>query len=121
MLDFNSNFFHGMKIEMVDLKGQYAHIQQEIDQAVLSAIQEAQFINGLHVSAFTDELSFYLDGAHVIPCANGTDASQIALMALDLEVMACLIVSAVILKDSGSTSTMTGFNCRSPITSAVAT
>jgi dTDP-4-amino-4,6-dideoxygalactose transaminase len=70
---------------MVDLKGQYVHIQQEVDQAVLSAIREAQFINGPQVAAFTDELSQYLDGAHVIPCANGTDALQIAMMALDLK------------------------------------
>jgi UDP-2-acetamido-2-deoxy-ribo-hexuluronate aminotransferase len=74
-----------MKIEMVDLKGQYACIQQEIDKAVLSAIRESQFINGPQVSNFTDELSQYLEGAHVIPCANGTDALQIAMMALDLK------------------------------------
>jgi UDP-2-acetamido-2-deoxy-ribo-hexuluronate aminotransferase len=74
-----------MKIEMVDLKGQYAYIQQEIDEAVLSAIREAQFINGPQVGAFADELSLYLEGAFVIPCANGTDALQIAMMALGLE------------------------------------
>jgi len=74
-----------MKIEMVDLKGQYLPIQQEIDEAVLSAIRDAQFINGPQVSIFSDELSLYLDGAHVIPCANGTDALQIAMMALDLK------------------------------------
>jgi len=74
-----------MKIEMVDLKGQYVNIQQEVDEAVLSAIREAQFINGPQVGSFANELSEYLDGAHVIPCANGTDALQIAMMALDLE------------------------------------
>lgn len=74
-----------MKIEMVDLKGQYAKIQNEINEAVISSIQEAQFINGPQVTAFTDDLSQYLDGAHVIPCANGTDALQIALMALELK------------------------------------
>jgi dTDP-4-amino-4,6-dideoxygalactose transaminase len=74
-----------MKIEMVDLKGQYAHIQTEIDNAVLNVIRDAQFINGPEVTAFTEELSQYLDGAHVIPCANGTDALQIAMMALDLQ------------------------------------
>jgi UDP-2-acetamido-2-deoxy-ribo-hexuluronate aminotransferase len=74
-----------MKIEMVDLKGQYAKIQQEIDNAVLSAIREAQFINGPQVGSFANELSEYLDGAHVITCANGTDALQIAMMALDLK------------------------------------
>ncbi len=70
---------------MVDLKGQYAHIKQEIDQAVLSAIQEAQFINGSQVSEFADDLGHYLDGAFVIPCANGTDALQIAMMAFELK------------------------------------
>lgn len=74
-----------MKIEMVDLKGQYVHIQQEIDEAVLSAIREAQFISGPQVGSFANEFSEYLDGAQVIPCANGTDALQIAMMALDLK------------------------------------
>jgi dTDP-4-amino-4,6-dideoxygalactose transaminase len=74
-----------MKIEMVDLKGQYLHIQQDVDEAVLSAIREAQFINGPQVGSFANELSEYLDGAQVIPCANGTDALQIAMMALDLK------------------------------------
>lgn len=74
-----------MKIEMVDLKGQYVKIQNEINEAVISSIQEAQFINGPQVAAFTVDLSQYLDGAHVIPCANGTDALQIALMALELK------------------------------------
>jgi UDP-2-acetamido-2-deoxy-ribo-hexuluronate aminotransferase len=73
-----------MKIEMVDLKSQYLHIQHEIDEAILSVVREAQFINGPQVGSFSDELSQYLKGAHVIPCANGTDALQIAFMALDL-------------------------------------
>jgi dTDP-4-amino-4,6-dideoxygalactose transaminase len=74
-----------MEIEMVDLKGQYVQIKKEVDDAVLSVIGEAQFINGPQVAAFEDELSQYLDGSHVIPCANGTDALQIAMMALDLK------------------------------------
>ena len=69
---------------MVDLKGQYKHIQNEVDEAVIKVIREANFINGSDVALFSDELSAYLDGAHVIPCANGTDALQIAMMALDL-------------------------------------
>ncbi len=69
---------------MVDLKSQYLHIQHEIDEAILSVVREAQFINGPQVGSFSDELSQYLKGAHVIPCANGTDALQIAFMALDL-------------------------------------
>jgi len=74
-----------MKIEMVDLKGQYLNIKEEIDQATHSVIRDAQYINGPEVSKFTNELSQYLDGAYVIPCANGTDALQIAMMALDLK------------------------------------
>ncbi len=74
-----------MKIEMVDLKGQYAKIQQEIDEAVLQTIRDAAFINGPQVAEFTKNLSTYLNGAYIIPCANGTDALQIAMMALGLE------------------------------------
>lgn len=74
-----------MKIEMVDLKGQYKKIQTEIDEAVLKTIREGNFINGSDVIDFTKNLSAYLGGAHVIPCANGTDALQIAMMALGLE------------------------------------
>jgi dTDP-4-amino-4,6-dideoxygalactose transaminase len=74
-----------MKIEMVDLKGQYAKIQNEIDEAVLHTIRDAAFINGPQVAEFTKNLSDYLNGAFVIPCANGTDALQIAMMALGLE------------------------------------
>lgn len=74
-----------MKIEMVDLKGQYTKIQAEIDAAVLKTIRDASFINGPEVVTFTKNLSTYLGGAHVIPCANGTDALQVAMMALGLE------------------------------------
>lgn len=74
-----------MKIEMVDLKGQYDKIQAEIDAAVLKTMRDASFINGPEVTSFTKNLSAYLGGAHVIPCANGTDALQVAMMALGLE------------------------------------
>lgn len=74
-----------MKIEMVDLKGQYAKIQQEIDEAILHTIREAAFINGPQVTEFAQNLSNYLNGAYVMPCANGTDALQIAMMALGLQ------------------------------------
>ena len=74
-----------MKIEMVDLKGQYVKIQDEIDTAVLNVIREATFINGPAVAEFTQSLSSYMGGAQIIPCANGTDALQIALMALDFQ------------------------------------
>ena len=74
-----------MKIEMVDLKGQYEKIKSKIDHAVLKVISEANFINGSIVNEFAQNLSSFLGGAYVIPCANGTDALQLALMSLDLE------------------------------------
>ena len=70
---------------MVDLMTQYQSIKNEIDTAILNVIENAQFINGSEVSAFQKELENYLDIKHVIPCANGTDALQIALMALGLQ------------------------------------
>ncbi|MCB0402404.1 MAG: DegT/DnrJ/EryC1/StrS family aminotransferase [Flavobacteriales bacterium] len=70
---------------MVDLKGQYLKIKQEIDQAVLNVMESTAFIRGPQVSQFQQELEQYLDVKHVIPCANGTDALQIALMALGLK------------------------------------
>jgi len=70
---------------MVDLVSQYQHIKKEVDVAILNVIESAQFINGLEVSGFKSELETYLNVSNVIPCANGTDALQIALMALDLK------------------------------------
>lgn len=74
-----------MKIEMVDLKKQYIKIKEEVDSAILKTIEEGSFINGPEVVKFTSNLSKYLNGAYIIPCANGTDALQIAMMALDLK------------------------------------
>lgn len=70
---------------MVDLLGQYDQIQNEIDQAVLGVIRSSQYINGPEVRDFQQELEQYLNVKHVIPCANGTDALQIAMMALGLQ------------------------------------
>lgn len=70
---------------MVDLQSQYQKIKNEVDEKVLNVIQSAQFINGPEVQNFQKELEQYLGVKHVIPCANGTDALQIALMALDLQ------------------------------------
>ena len=70
---------------MVDLKTQYARLQEEIDHAVLEVIRSAAFINGPQVREFQSNLEEYLGAKHVIPCANGTDALQIALMAIGLE------------------------------------
>ena len=72
------------KIQMVDLKSQYNNIKSEVDKAVIDVIESGQFINGPSVSDFSNNLSKYLGVNHVIPCANGTDALQVALMALDL-------------------------------------
>lgn len=70
---------------MVDLISQYHHIQEEIDHAVLDVIRSSAYINGPEVKAFQAELESYLGVKHVIPCANGTDALQIAMMALGLK------------------------------------
>jgi len=73
------------KIQMVDLQSQYYKIKNDVDNAVLNVMDSAAFINGPEVKSFQNEMETYLDVKHVIPCANGTDALQIALMALDLQ------------------------------------
>ena len=72
-------------IQMVDLKGQYNKIKDQIDTAVIQTIESTSFINGPIVKEFANSLEDYLNVKHVIPCANGTDALQIALMALSLK------------------------------------
>ncbi|GET29332.1 DegT/DnrJ/EryC1/StrS aminotransferase family protein [Prolixibacter sp. SD074] len=74
-----------MSIQMVDLKGQYQKIKPEIDTALLSCAESANYIKGNEVKQFEDGLAKYLNTDHVISCGNGTDALQIALMALDLK------------------------------------
>ncbi len=71
-------------IPMVDLIGQYKKIKNQIDNNLIECIESGRLVNGPIVSDFTNNLSKYLDVNHVIPCANGTDALQIAFMALDL-------------------------------------
>lgn len=73
------------KIELVDLHTQYDRIESEINSAIMNVIKTTAFINGPDVKSFEKELATYLDVKHVIGCANGTDALQIALMALGLE------------------------------------
>jgi len=70
---------------MVDLKGQYNKIKGQIDEAVIQTIESTSFINGPTVNNFSSSLAQYLGVKHVIPCANGTDALQIALMSLSLK------------------------------------
>lgn len=72
-------------IQMVDLQKQYTHIKTDVDAAIHSVLDSCAFINGKPVQDFAVNLAGYLDIKHVIPCANGTDALQIALMALGLQ------------------------------------
>lgn len=74
-----------MNIQMVDLYGQYQKIKDEIDLAMQEVIRTSVFVKGGKVNEFEENLKEYLDVNHVISCGNGTDALQIAMMALDLE------------------------------------
>ena len=73
------------KIEMADLVSQYKHIKPEIDQAIQTVLDTGRFIGGPALESFTTHLADYLAVKHVVPCANGTDALQVAMMALDLQ------------------------------------
>jgi UDP-2-acetamido-2-deoxy-ribo-hexuluronate aminotransferase len=73
------------KLQMVDLRSQYLNIKTEIDRGIQEVIDSCAFINGPAVQAFQKSLEQYLDVKHVIPCANGTDALQVSMMALDLK------------------------------------
>ena len=73
------------KIQMVDLQSQYKHIKTKVDDSVLNVMENASFINGPSVKSFQKNLENYLNVKHVIPCANGTDALQIAMMGLNLK------------------------------------
>ncbi|MEL6987443.1 MAG: DegT/DnrJ/EryC1/StrS family aminotransferase [Bacteroidota bacterium] len=72
-------------LKMVDLHGQYLKIKDEIDQAILETVESTWFVGGPKVASFKKALEDYLGVKHVIPCANGTDALQVAMMALDLK------------------------------------
>lgn len=73
------------KIQMVDLQGQYAKIKPQVNKAFDNVLDTAYYIGGPEVKGFGSDLEKYLDVKHVIPCANGTDALQIAMMGLGLE------------------------------------
>ena len=72
-------------IQMVDLQGQYQQIKETVDNSIQEVLNSSSYINGPLVKEFQEDLEKYLDVKHVIPCANGTDALQIAMMALGLE------------------------------------
>jgi UDP-2-acetamido-2-deoxy-ribo-hexuluronate aminotransferase len=84
-LIFKNKITRMQNIQMVDLKRQYQHIKQEVDAAIAQVIDTTTFINGPAVPQFANNLATYLNAKHVIPCANGTDALQIAMMALGLQ------------------------------------
>ena len=73
-------------IQMVDTKSQYLKIKQQIDSAILDVLDSAAYINGKAVTQFSENLNAYVGSKHTITCANGTDALQIAMMALDLQI-----------------------------------
>jgi len=73
------------KIQMVDLQQQYQKIKPEIDRGIQEVINACAFINGPAVKSFQEDLETYLGVKHVIPCANGTDALQVSMMALGLQ------------------------------------
>ncbi len=73
------------KIQMVDLKGQYEKIKETVNASIQEVLDTNTYINGPEVHKFQKSLEEYLDVKHVIPCANGTDALQIAMMGLDLQ------------------------------------
>ncbi len=81
-------------IQMVDVRGQYLQIKEEIDAGIQEVIDSCAFINGPKVKVFQANMESYLNVKHVIPCANGTDALQIALMALELKAGDEVIVPA---------------------------
>ncbi len=70
---------------MVDLKRQYQDIKEQVDRSIINVVESGAFINGPEVHSFQKELEYYLGVKHVIPCANGTDALQIAMMSLGLQ------------------------------------
>jgi dTDP-4-amino-4,6-dideoxygalactose transaminase len=72
-------------LKMVDLAGQYQRIKAEVDEAIAGVIASTAFINGADVKAFAGELENFLSAGHVIPCANGTDALQVIMMAMDFK------------------------------------
>jgi UDP-2-acetamido-2-deoxy-ribo-hexuluronate aminotransferase len=84
-LPLRHNYRIMVPIQMVDLKRQYLKIKTEVDEAIAGVVQNTSFINGKAVTDFSTELGQFLAIEHVVPCANGTDALQIAMMALGLE------------------------------------
>ncbi len=96
---------------MVDLPGQLAHIREEVDSAIDEVLASGRFIKGPEVSAFESNLKSYLGTRNVITCANGTDALQIALMALDLKPSDEVIVPAFTYAATAEVVGLLGYRC----------
>ncbi|MDR1402387.1 MAG: DegT/DnrJ/EryC1/StrS family aminotransferase [Tannerellaceae bacterium] len=99
---FNDN------IQMVDLQTQYRRIKHEIDAAIQEVLVHAQFINGPQVKTFASRFAQYMNIAHIIPCANGTDALQIALMGLNLQQGEEIIIPAFNYAAAAETAALLG-------------
>jgi dTDP-4-amino-4,6-dideoxygalactose transaminase len=97
-------------IEMVDLAGQYEHIKDAVDRSMAEVIHSGKFINGPAVALFEQELGAYLNVRHVIGCANGTDALQIALMALRLPPGSEVIVPSFNYVSAAEVTALLGYN-----------
>lgn len=98
----------GTNIQMVDLVGQYHRLKDEIDEAMFSTIENSSFINGPMVKTFAVNLATYLDAEFVVPCGNGTDALQIALMRLNLQKGDEVIVPAFTYAAAAEAATLLG-------------
>ena len=85
------------KIQMVDLKGQYLKIKDEVDAGIQNVIDNTAFINGPIVKEFAEHLSQYMGGCFVTPCANGTDALELVLRAWGIGEGDAVFVAAVVL------------------------
>jgi len=99
-------------IRMVDLKGQYEKIKKEIDANILQVIESTAFINGPKVKEFQTHLEHYLHVKHVIPCANGTDALQVSLMALGLKPGDEVITSPFTFIATAEVAGLLGISCK---------
>ncbi|MCL2245553.1 MAG: DegT/DnrJ/EryC1/StrS family aminotransferase [Lentimicrobiaceae bacterium] len=99
-------------IKMVDLKGQYEKINKEIDENISQVIDSTAFINGPKVKDFQTHLENYLNVKHVIPCANGTDALQVSLMALGLQAGDEVITSPFTFIATAEVVGLLGINCK---------
>tara|TARA_Y100001958_G_scaffold82898_1_gene56147 strand:- start:26812 stop:27948 length:1137 start_codon:yes stop_codon:yes gene_type:complete len=96
-------------IEMVDLKNQYKKIKEKVDNSILDVISSTKFINGPPVKEFSKNLENYLNVKHVIPCANGTDALQISLMSLGLNIGDEIIVPSFTYVATAEVISLLGF------------